>query len=82
MPEDDDDYESYREHRLSQAPVVLTDDEIIARNERIAILVRSKPALPDPALFGISTEAPASVMIPDAPLTVQDIMHERTEVKP
>lgn len=79
MPEDD--YESYREHRLSQAPRVLTDDEIIARDERIAILMRSKPALPDPALFGISTEAPASVMIADAPLTVQDIMRERAEVQ-
>lgn len=80
MPEDD--YESFREQRLKQGPDTLTADEIIARDERIATLVRSEPALPDPAIFGVGTEAPANVMVEVKPLTVQDIMHERTEVQP
>ena len=74
MPEDD--YEARRAERLG-----LSISPSSVDREKIDMLVRSKPALPDPALFGVSTEAPASVMVEVKPLTVQDIMHERTEVQ-
>ena len=67
----EDSYEERRAQRLSDGITPGTVDP-----ERIAVLVNSRPVLPDPALFGISTEAPAVIMVEDKPDSVQDIVRE------